>query len=346
MLTISVDDGSTNAKVSWFDGQKIQTIINPNSFRKGWKSAALRTDKVISNYLIGETKYTYDMTSDKALETTHIDYQYSDLNLLSVHHALLKTGIKPQPVKIVATLPITAYYNADDCQKNEVNIERKKKNLMRPILLNKGELFKVVAVEVMPESVPAVLSTLVESNINEFSRTLVIDIGGTSVDSAVIVGKFDEISNIYGNNEIGVGLVTNTARLALANADSDASFLVANELIKNRHNIEFVKEVVNDLSQVNIVLKKIEDRINELGQTVAEEMKKFCKNPNRVYIVGGGAPLVYSAIKEAYSTLGDRVTILANAETALAKENMLYALSDTEIDVDVEVDVKSVKSAK
>lgn len=330
MLTISVDDGSTNVKVSWFDGTKIETIISPNSFRKGWKSAALRADKVISNYLIGETKYTYDITSDKALETTHIDYQYSDLNLLSLHHALLKTGLNPQTIKIVATLPITAYYNADDCQKNEANIQRKKDNLMRTIGLNKGEVFKIVAVEVMPESVPAVLSTLLESNVSEFSRSLVIDIGGTTVDSAVIVGQFDEISSIYGNTEIGVGLVTNTARQALANADSDASYLVANELIKNRHNPEFVKEVINDLSQVDIVLKKIEDRIGELGQTVAEEMKKFCKNPNRVYIVGGGAPLVYDAVKAAYSVLGDRVTILDNAQTALAKENMLYALSDAD----------------
>jgi len=328
MLTVSVDDGSTNVKVSWFNGSTIETITSPNSFRKGWKSAGLRSDKVIANYLIGETKYTYDITSDKALETTHIDYQYSDLNLLSLHHALLRTGLKPQPIKVIVTLPITAYYNADDCQKNEVNIQRKKDNIMRAISLNKGEVFEISAVEVMPESVPAVLSTLIDSSVSEFSRTLVIDIGGTTVDSAVIVGQFEEISDVYGNNEIGVGLVTNTTRQALSNADSDASYLVANELIKNRHNLEFVKEVINDLSKVDEVLSKIENRINELAQNVAEEMKKFCKNPNRVYLVGGGAPLVVEAVKAAYATLGDRVVILENAQTALATENMLYSLSE------------------
>ncbi len=329
MLTVSVDDGSTNVKVSWFNGHSVKNVISPNSFRKGWKSAGLRSDKVIANYLIGETKYTYDVTSDKALETTHIDYQYSDLNLLSLHHALLQTGLEPQPIKVVVTLPITAYYNADDCQKNEVNIQRKKDNVMRDISLNKGDVFKIHSVEVMPESVPAVLTTLIDSNISEYSRTLVIDIGGTTVDSAVIVGQFDEISDIYGNNEIGVGLVTNTTRQALSNADSDASYLVANELIKHRDDIEFVKEIINDLSKVDEVLNKIENRISELAQNVAEEMKKFCKNPNRVYLVGGGATLVFEAVKAAYATLGDRVVILENAQTALATENMLYSLSES-----------------
>ena len=108
---------------------------------KIWKSAALRRDKKVFNYTIGTTKYTYDATSDKALETTHVDYQYDDLNLLGVHHALLQTGVTPCPVRLVVTLPITEFYNAEDCQRNEANIEKKRQNLMREIALNKGDLF-------------------------------------------------------------------------------------------------------------------------------------------------------------------------------------------------------------
>jgi plasmid segregation protein ParM len=51
--------------------------------------------QAVYNYTIGTTKYTYDATSDKALSTTHIEYQYGDLNLLAVHHALLQTGVVP-----------------------------------------------------------------------------------------------------------------------------------------------------------------------------------------------------------------------------------------------------------
>ena len=107
VMKMAIDDGSTNVKVSWIDNKVLKTIISPNSFRKDWKSAALRKDKKIYNYEIGNTKYTYDATSDKSLATTHVEYQYDDLNLLSVHHALLQTGVAPRDVAITVTLPIT-----------------------------------------------------------------------------------------------------------------------------------------------------------------------------------------------------------------------------------------------
>lgn len=323
-MKIAIDDGSTTVKVSWIENDTLKTIISPNSFRRDWKSAALRKDKKIYNYTVGTTKYTYDATSDKALSTTHIEYQYDDLNLLAVHHALLQTGLPPQPVSIVVTLPITEYYKADDCQKNEPKIAAKRKNLMRDISLNKGELFEVIDVEVMPESLPAILSTLIGSGCSEFTKSLVVDCGGTTLDMGVVIGEFDDVSAIYGNNEIGVAMVTDAARKALASADSDSSYLVANELIKRRHDMDFVRDVVNDEEQIPVILNKIDTKIHELGAQVAYEAKKFAKNPNRVYLVGGGAQLIYSALQSAYSTLGDRVTLIENAQTALSRELCLY----------------------
>ncbi|MDO6543851.1 plasmid segregation protein ParM [Photobacterium sanguinicancri] len=335
-FTFAVDDGSTNVKVSWIESTQLKTIISPNSFRKDWKSAALRRDKKVFNYTIGTTKYTYDATSDKALETTHVDYQYDDLNLLGVHHALLQTGVTPCPVRLVVTLPITEFYNAEDCQRNEANIEKKRQNLMREIALNKGDLFEVVDVVVMPESVPAVLSTLMDSNCNEFTRSLVVDCGGTTLDMGVVVGEFDDVSAVYGNKEIGVSMVTDAARKALAAADSDASYLVANELIKRRYDMDFVREVVNDESQIDVILTKIENKIQELGTSVAYEAKKFAKNPNRVYLVGGGAPLIAPALKEAYATLGDRVVLVNDAQSALARELCIYHSDFDDLEVEPE----------
>ncbi|MGF1726646.1 plasmid segregation protein ParM domain-containing protein [Photobacterium nomapromontoriensis] len=339
-LTIAVDDGSTNVKVSWIEHNQLKTIVSPNSFRKDWKSAALRRDKQVYNYTIGTTKYTYDATSDKALETTHVDYQYDDLNLLAVHHALLQTGLTPCPVTLVVTLPITEFYDPEDCQRDEANIEKKRQNLMRAIELNKGDLFQIVDVQVMPESVPAVLSTLMNSSCNEFTRSLVVDCGGTTLDMGIVVGEFDDVSAVYGNKEIGVSMVTDAARKALAAADSDASYLVANELIKHRHNMDFVKEVVNDESQIDTILTKIENKIAELGSAVAYEAKKFAKNPNRVYLVGGGAPLIYPAIAEAYATLGERVVLIHEAQSALARELCMYHADDIDVDVKPEAHIE------
>lgn len=323
-IKVAIDDGSTNVKISWLEDGVLKTIISPNSFRKGWKSSALRTDKNIYNYNIGSVKYTYDATSDKALATTHVDYQYDDLNLLSVHHALLQTGLPVCEVDIVVTLPITEYYNPDDCQKNDLKIERKINNLKREIQLNKGNIFKITNVEVMPESLPSVLSLLVDSNVNSYTKSLIIDVGGTTLDMGVIVGEYDEVSSIYGNNEVGVSMVTDAARKALAAADSDSSYLVANELIKNRSNLDFVKEVVNDESKINSVLQKIEEKIDELGAQVAFEAKKFAKNPNRVYLTGGGASLIFDSIKDIYPTIKEKVFLVNDPQSALAREMCYY----------------------
>ena len=333
-MKFAIDDGSTNVKVSWIEKGVLKTIISPNSFRKDWKSAALLKGQKVFNYTIGTTKYTYDATSDKALSTTHIEYQYDDQNLLAVHHALLQSGLEPCAVSIVVTLPITEYYNPDDCQKNEIKIAAKRKNLMREISLNKGELFKIVDVEVMPESLPAVLSSLVNSSCNPFTKSLVIDCGGTTLDMGVIVGEFDDVSAIYGNNEIGVSMVTDAARKALAAADSDSSYLVANELIKRRTDKDFVRSVVNDETKIPAILEKIETKIRELGDQVAYEAKKFAKNPNRVYLVGGGATLIEQAIRQAYTTLDERVVLIDNPQSALSREICLYHADELASQVD------------
>ena len=323
-MKFAIDDGSTNVKISWIENGTLKTVVSPNSFRKDWKSAALLRGQSVYNYTIGTTKYTYDATSDKALSTTHIEYQYDDLNLLAVHHALLQTGLTPRDVEVIVTLPITQFYKPDDCQRNDERIEAKRRNLMREISLNKGELFRIVDVHVMPESLPAALSHLLNSNVNEFTKSLVIDCGGTTLDMGVIVGEFDDVSAIYGNNEIGVAMVTDATRKLLAAADSDSSYLVANELIKRRNDLDFVRSVINDESRIDEILERIEIKIQELGDQVAYEAKKFAKNPNRVCLVGGGAHLIESALRQAYSTLGERVVTLDNPQSALSREICLY----------------------
>ena len=57
---------------------------------------------------------------------------------------------------------------------------------------------------------------------------------------------------------------------------------------------------------------------------MAYEAKKFAKNPNRVYLVGGGAHLIEGAIREVYATLGDRVVSIDNPQSALSREICLY----------------------
>lgn len=315
-MKLYCDDGSTNVKLAWFDKQALQTKLSTNSFKKGWKIEGLG-GKGTFNYELDGQKFTYDEVSEQAIRTTHIEYQYTDANVLAIHHALLSSELEPQDVDLVVTLPISEFYTAD-CQKNELNIQRKIENVLRPVKLNKGITFTIKDVEVMPESLPAVLTQLVNDNVGEFEKSLVIDLGGTTLDVGVIVGQFDGVSAIHGNSDIGVSMVTQAALSALKMASSDTSALVADELIKKRHNDPFVRQIVNDESKIPLVLETIDSAIKQLGERVVDELSQF-KNVNRIYLVGGGAPLIEPAIRKAWRLINDKITLLDSPQTALVE---------------------------
>ncbi|CAI1201286.1 PRTRC system protein D [Serratia quinivorans] len=320
-MHICCDDGSTNVKLAWYVGGELRTTLSPNSFRQGWKIDGIGSRRTF-NYVVDGVKYTFDDVSQQAISTTNIEYQYGDTNLLAVHHALLNSGAEPQAVKLTVTLPISEFYT-EDCQKNTVNIQRKIDNLLRPVTLNKGEAFTVTAVEVMPESLPAVFSPLVRENVGPLETSLVIDLGGTTLDAGVIVGQFDDVTAIHGNPTIGVSMVTQAALTALRMADSDTSAYVADTVIQRRHDRDFLSQLINDASRVDDVIAAIEHGITRLGDRVVNELTRF-RHVNRVWLVGGGAPLIESAVRKAWKLPPERITLVESPQMALASEMALY----------------------
>lgn len=315
-MNIYCDDGSTTVKLAWYESKKLHKSLSSNSFRQGWKVEGMGVRQTF-NYELEGKKYTYDEVSNQAILTTHIEYQYTDVNVLAVHQALLNSGLTPQAVSLTVTLPISEFYTKE-CQKNELNIQRKIDNLMRPVKLNKGETFTIEHVEVLPESLPAVFARLVKDKVGQYEKSLVIDLGGTTLDVGVIVGQFDSVSAIHGNSAIGVSMVTQATLTALRMASSDTSSMVADELIKQRKNPEFVRQVINDESKVALVLDTIESAIASLGERVVNDLADF-RHVNRVYIVGGGAPLIYEAVQAAWHHLGQKVVMMDSPQTALVE---------------------------
>ncbi|WP_220464086.1 plasmid segregation protein ParM domain-containing protein, partial [Klebsiella pneumoniae] len=107
-MRIFVDDGSTNIKLAWMEEGAVKTLISPNSFKPEW-SMTLLTDSSVpasANYEIDGEKYSFDQLSPDAVRTTETRYQYSDVNVVAIHHALMQSGIEPQPVDVVVTLPL------------------------------------------------------------------------------------------------------------------------------------------------------------------------------------------------------------------------------------------------
>ena len=320
MKKIGCDDGSTNVKLAWLEGDAICTSVSPNSFRAGWKVAGIGSRETY-NYEIEGIKYTFDDVSHQAINTTNIEYQYGDTNLLAVHHALLTSGLEPQAVSLTVTLPISEFYTAD-CQQNDVNIQRKIDNLLRPVWLNKRDVFSIADVQVMPESLPAVLTQLEEAAVGPLETSLVIDLGGTTLDAGVLVGQFEDVSAIHGNSTIGVSMVTQAALSALRMSESDTSAFVADQLIQRRHDRAFAATVVNDASKVDYVLETISSAIEKLGQRVVNELSGH-RHVNRVWLVGGGAPLIESAVRTAWKLAPGRITVISEPQLALARELVL-----------------------
>lgn len=320
MKKMGCDDGSTNVKLAWRDGDEICTSVSPNSFKAGWKVAGIGSSETY-NYEIDGLKYSFDSVSHQAINTTNIEYQYGDTNLLAVHHALLTSGLLPQPVSLTVTLPISEFYTSD-CQHNEANIQRKIDNLLRPVRLNKRETFTIAHVDVMPESLPAVISPLERAGVGALETSLVIDLGGTTLDAGVLVGQFEDVSAIQGNSTIGVSMVTQATLTALRMANSDTSAFVADQLIQRRHDREFAATVVNDESKVDYVLDMISSSIERLGERVVNELSAY-RQVNRVWLVGGGASLIEAAVRRAWKLAPDRIVVVNEPQTALVRELVL-----------------------
>ncbi|ECL7345102.1 plasmid segregation protein ParM domain-containing protein [Salmonella enterica subsp. enterica serovar Winslow] len=323
MIHIFCDDGSTNVKLAWFEKDVLKTSVSPNSFRHGWK---VDFGGSVFNYMVAGMKYSWDAVSRDAVSTTNVEYQYGDLNLLGVHHALLNSGLEPQEVSLTVTLPLSEYYD-QDCQKNEENIRRKQANLLRDIALNKGTTFIIKEVSVMPESLPAAFSRLAEIKPVAGETTLIIDLGGTTLDAGVIVGQFEDISAIHGNPAIGVSSVTQAALGALRAAESETSPLIADRVIRERKDRAFLNSIINDSDKIGYVTDKIEEAIGALGARVVNELTRF-RNVNRVLLTGGGAPLIEESVRRAWPLAAERIEVIREPQLALAREIALYKSED------------------
>ncbi|MCV7773323.1 plasmid segregation protein ParM, partial [Escherichia coli] len=245
--------------------------------------------------------------------TNNVEWQYSPLNVLAVHHALLTSGIEPQEVEIVVTLPLAEFYD-DDAQYNLDNIERKKASLMRPVTLNKGNVFTIKKVTVRPESIPAGIGLC--DNLNPAHSVLIVDLGGTTLDVSMVAGQMTAVSRVFGDSNLGVSLVTREVRQALARANTETSNYNVDQLIINRHDEDYLNDNINDPSAVGDVKKAIAASIDRLRTRVLDVIGDF-KGYTHVMVIGGGAPLVADAIREQVNIRDDRFFVADDPQLAL-----------------------------
>lgn len=291
-MKIFIDDGSTNIKLQWNEAGQVRQSISPNSFKREW-AVAFGSQQAFNYQLNGE-QYSFDPISPEAVVTTNVAWQYSDVNVVAVHHALLNSGIEQCEVDIVVTLPLAEYYDKNN-QPNEANIQRKKTNLLRPVELNGGKTFSVRHVDVMPESIPAGFEVV--KNLNELDSLLIVDLGGTTLDISQVMGKMRGISRIYGDSTLGVSLMTGAVRDALSLARTKGSSYLADDIIIHRNDAAYLASRINDTSRIDLVCEAMTSAHSRLVNRVIEAVSRF-EGYSHVMVIGGGAELIAEAVKK------------------------------------------------
>ncbi|ENB28275.1 stbA family protein [Escherichia coli BCE030_MS-09] len=79
-MKICIDDGSTNIKLAWTENGERRNAISPNSFKSEWSAPFGGTQP--ANYMLDGVRYGFDPVSDRFVQTTDTQYQYSDVNVL------------------------------------------------------------------------------------------------------------------------------------------------------------------------------------------------------------------------------------------------------------------------
>ncbi|WP_193162942.1 plasmid segregation protein ParM [Enterobacter ludwigii] len=310
-MKIFIDDGSTAIKMAWQQNGTMQTLVSQNSFKPEWSTPF--GNQTPANYLIDGERYSFDPVSPEAIRTTNTHYQYSDLNVVAVHHALLQTGIAPQPVDVEVTLPLGEYLDEHN-QPNLQNIERKKRNVMRPVTLNNGETFTIRSVRVLPESIPAGFDVV--KDLDELNSLLIVDLGGTTLDVSQVRGKFTGITKTFCDPDIGVSLITEALKTALDAANTRASSLFANDLIHHRDDPAYLRSRVNDTAQVATILTTLREKELQLCRRVQRTIEQFA-GYSHVMVIGGGADIIIDAVCEATAMPQERVFRTTNPQLDL-----------------------------
>lgn len=312
-MQIYIDDGSTNIKMLWKDGDQTKMHISPNSFCHGWVPSF--GNSAAENYMIDGKQYSFNIAAADVLRTNNVEWQYSPLNALAIQHALQSSGIEPQALELVVTLPLSEYYDAN-AQVNLHNIERKKTSVMQAVAVNKGTAFTFTKVRVRPESIPAGIDLC--ETLPETRTVLIVDLGGTTLDIAMVSGKMKNVFSVMGDANLGVSLVVDALVRALVKANTPTSNAYAEDILKHRDDLAFIADRINTPSEAVAIQQAIEEALIVLRERVVAAVLRN-KGFSHVLVIGGGAPLVFEAIKTATALADDRCTMVEDPQFALVR---------------------------
>lgn len=258
-------------------------------------------DAGVGGYETQGRQYTVDPDVDGE-DTRFDDYAISPINRVLVNHALHLAGLAGKRVVLGTGLPFQVYFNGDGV--NQKLLDSKVENLAIEVKPLSGASAPIILSQmVFAQGLAACIDHVTDKDGNyraDFDRSApiaVVDIGGRTTDSVVLLGGEKVDHSVSGTGNVGISDVYdritaelrtqfNVSRIRLVTIEN----AVRTGTIRFRgveHNIEgIVKAAVSEVGPQ--IVREVQRRIGD-----AAEMTE-------VLLVGGGAPLLEAVMRDHY----------------------------------------------
>ncbi|MET4696671.1 ParM/StbA family protein [Endozoicomonas lisbonensis] len=326
---VVVDEGSRQVKVCWQDADgKIQTKVIPSNVNDQQEGNDFLGNPHDSNYLIKNNEgtdvnyFVFDFESvlDR-VDTNTERYQVSHANRALVHEALRQAGFEGKPVEVVCTLPLSQFFiHNGQGRRDDSRIDEKKKNLMGEIAnVNSIPAAKITDCRVAPESISAWFNLLFKDDLTvdaekyQATSVLIVDIGGTTTDIAMINGKGHPTSRK--TEDVGVFNVIDRIRELLPSKIKD---------VKTINDVQMENLLRTGRFRNQDVQAIIKEAVRPIQTKLVAAMDKFEKDSmslDYIVLVGGGAALFGQSLSDEYANSGSRANVILpeDAEFYVAK---------------------------
>jgi plasmid segregation protein ParM len=312
-MKLFIDEGTTHVKMGWVDADGVMHFqVTPNGIISGHMPESGMPQ---ANYTIKGQQYAFSPVSAGTLPTTHVSFQYSDLNVLAVHHAMHESGIEPQEVDIVVTLPLSEYYNSDNAR-NQFNIDRKTKIYAEAVDKMKAKPFTIKNVEVRPEAIPAGLLCI--NTLQDGDSLLIIDIGGTTVDIAQVAWDMSSVYRMSCLSELGAKSIVQALKNDLMLHGESVSDVRLHTIIKRRTESEWLENIMNKPESAKTIESVIDKAAADLMNKISSAIAHY-SGYSHVAIVGGGADPVSPHAAAALGIRKERIFISDEPQLELVK---------------------------
>lgn len=299
-IYVVVDDGFRQIKSLTSDGYA-------GSFasvaRAGFTLSVMgQEDAGIGGYETSGRQFTVDPDLDGE-DTRFDDYAISDINRVLVNHALLMAGLSGKRIVLGTGLPFQVYFN-EDSTVNQKLIDGKIANLNVEVKPLSGvESPTIIDQMVYPQGLAACIDHVTDEKGNyrsDFDRSApiaVVDIGGRTTDSVVMLGGEKVDHSVSGTGNVGISNIYD--KIA---ADLRTEFNVARIRLVTIENAVRIGKI-RFRGEEHDIAGIIQNAVREVGPQILREVQRRIGDAaemSEVLLVGGGATLMADVMREHF----------------------------------------------